>query len=216
MPLTVARRKISGLRDSLVASSVWRPEFKKSLETYPELDLSQLDFAVPQCDACHLGSRVSTIQGRLSGSPYDRFGFKVSRPIHLSITWALMNSQATHKFDAEEDSDSSTESSGPQREFSFGRFCAKRARVYHGLTHWEYAVFTSVLEEVTALRSGTGYIRVDYGGTSLEQPEDMEDADGICEWLDKRKMIDMEWQLLKKKMDDARHLEMAVKRGEDD
>lgn len=76
MPLNVARRKIVGLRDSLVASSVWRPDFKKSLETYPVFTLAHLDFAVPACDACHLGGRMSTLNGRLSGTPYDCLGFE--------------------------------------------------------------------------------------------------------------------------------------------
>lgn len=78
VPLQVTRRKISGLRDSLVASSVWRPEFKNPLETYPELDLIPLDFAVPVCDACHLGGRMSTLTGRLSGLPYDKLGFEIA------------------------------------------------------------------------------------------------------------------------------------------
>ncbi len=75
--LISARRKLIGLRDSLVASSVWRPEFKKSLETCPEFNLFKLDFALPQCDACHLGGRLSTLRGQLGGSPYDPLGFQV-------------------------------------------------------------------------------------------------------------------------------------------
>lgn len=77
VPLQIARRKLSGLRDSLVASSVWRPEFKKPLERYPEFKLTTLDFAIPACDACNLGGRLSTRLGRLSGTPYDRLGFEV-------------------------------------------------------------------------------------------------------------------------------------------
>jgi hypothetical protein len=77
VPLRVVRRKLTGLRDSLVTSSTWQPEFKKPLETYPEFDLLPLDFAVPSCDACHLGGRMSTLIGRLSGLPYDRLGFEV-------------------------------------------------------------------------------------------------------------------------------------------
>jgi fatty acid-binding protein DegV len=61
-----------------VASSVWRPDFKKSLEAYPDFSLAQLSFSVPHCDACHLGGRISTIQGRLAGSAYDPLGFSVS------------------------------------------------------------------------------------------------------------------------------------------
>jgi hypothetical protein len=77
VPLQITRRKICGLRDSLVASSVWRPEFKGPLETYPEFDLIPLDFAVPACDACHLGGRMSTLTGRLSGLPYNKLGFEI-------------------------------------------------------------------------------------------------------------------------------------------
>lgn len=77
VPLQVTRRKLLGLRDSLVASSVWRPEFKESLERYPNFELVELDFAVPSCDACHLGGRMSTLIGRLSGEAYNRTGFGV-------------------------------------------------------------------------------------------------------------------------------------------
>lgn len=45
---------------------------------------------------------------------------------------------------------------------------------------------------------------------------DLEDADGICEWLDERQLVEMEWQKLKKTMESARNLEMAAKRGEED
>ncbi|CCM02373.1 uncharacterized protein FIBRA_04468 [Fibroporia radiculosa] len=78
VPLSVTRRKISGMRDSLVTSSTWRPEFKKSLDTYPDFETFRLDFATPSCDACHLGGRMSTILGRLGGRPYDRDSFEHS------------------------------------------------------------------------------------------------------------------------------------------
>ena len=67
------------MRDSLVTSSVWRTSFKKPLMTYPEFDTVRMDFAVPQCDACHLGGRMSTLTGRISGEPYDRLTFEVPR-----------------------------------------------------------------------------------------------------------------------------------------
>lgn len=78
VPLQIARRKLSGLRDSLVASSVWRPDFKNQLQRYPTFELAPLSFAIPACDACHLGGRLSTLLGRVSGNPYDRMGFNVS------------------------------------------------------------------------------------------------------------------------------------------
>lgn len=78
VPLQVTRRKLSGMRDSLVASSVWRSDFKKALETYPKFTLVRLDFATPQCDACHLGGRLSTLLGRLTGKSYDEYDFEVT------------------------------------------------------------------------------------------------------------------------------------------
>lgn len=77
VPLQIARRKIIGMRDSLVTSSVWRPEFKRPLEMYPIFETTRLDFAIPACDACHLGGRMSTLLGRVSGTPYDKISFRV-------------------------------------------------------------------------------------------------------------------------------------------
>ena len=70
------RRKVCGLRDSLVSSSVWRPEFKRALEDYPDFELISLEFTVPFCDACHMGGRMSSFVGRVGGSPYNIDGFE--------------------------------------------------------------------------------------------------------------------------------------------
>lgn len=76
VPLQMMRRKVSGLRDSLVSSSVWRPEFKKALEDYPDFELTALDFTVPSCDACRMGGRMSSLVGRVGGSLYNMDGFE--------------------------------------------------------------------------------------------------------------------------------------------
>lgn len=91
MPMQIARRKLEGMRDSLVTSSVWRTNYKKSLNLYPEFETVQLDFALPGCDACHLGSRISTLIGRLTGEPYDKMGFQVSlfNDVLYSHSWQL-------------------------------------------------------------------------------------------------------------------------------
>ena len=77
MPLQIARRKLAGMKDSSVTSSVWKTPFKKALEMYPNFETLQMDFASPGCDACNLGGRLSTIVGRVSGDPYDRTTFEV-------------------------------------------------------------------------------------------------------------------------------------------
>jgi len=77
VPFQVIRRKTSSTRDS-IASSVWRRDYREALELYPDLTLVKLDFAVPHCDACHLGGRQSTVEGRLKGIPYDNLSLEVS------------------------------------------------------------------------------------------------------------------------------------------
>lgn len=188
VPLQVLRRKILGLRDSLVASSVWRPDFKKALEKFPNLDIVPLEFSVPYCDACHLGRRTSTLLGRLSGNPCERSGFN-------------------DKDDTE---------SEETLEFHLGRFCAKRTRIFHEFSHWENALFLCVCREIEELRGASqtrGFYRVAYMG-GKQPPDDLGDADGICEWLDERQLIEIEWEKIKTLMESARHLEMSARKGE--
>ncbi|KAJ3813187.1 hypothetical protein F5876DRAFT_35639 [Lentinula aff. lateritia] len=197
VPLSAARRKIIGLRDSLVASSVWKPEFKGPLERYPELDLVQLEFSMPGCDACNLGARMSTLNGRLLGEPYDRLGFE-----DLDL------------------SDESLSEGECRTDFHLGRFCARRTRVYHDLSHWEYMLFKTINEEVDDLhvakqeKGASHFVRVAWP-EGLQPPKDLQDADGICDWLDQRKVVEMEWEKLKGYMERARGLELAAKKGDD-
>ncbi|KDQ33317.1 hypothetical protein PLEOSDRAFT_1099288 [Pleurotus ostreatus PC15] len=169
VPLQIVRRKLSGLRDSLVASSVWRADFKTALSTFPELGLDDLQFALPH------------------GHPYDPVGFE-------STT-----------------GDSSDEDESPLQ-FHLGRFCARRTR---------YTLFGAICREIDELhersRAGSSkrnFVRIAFAGAT-QPPDDLTDADAICEYLDSRKVIDMEWQSIKLMMDSAQNLEMARKKGDD-
>jgi len=53
-----------------------------------------------------------------------------------------------------------------------------------------------------------------FGGK--KPPKDLSDTDGLCDWLDERQVIDIEWQKLKKMMDSAQHLELGDKGEADD
>ncbi|KAI0748218.1 hypothetical protein C8Q80DRAFT_1170790 [Daedaleopsis nitida] len=198
VPLKIARRKLSGMRDSLVAGSTWKPQFRKALDKYPSFELLQLEFTVPGCDACNLGSRKSTQQGRLSGEPYDPMTYE-----------SIANSSS------EEDDES--EQTEVKKQFDLGRFCAKRTRTYHQFTHWEYHLFHALRDEVDSLkasRDGRGFVKVAYVN-GKEPPEDLKDADAIMDWLDQRQVIAIRWQEIKTMMDTARHLEVKVGRGGD-
>lgn len=202
VPLNVTRRKLTGMRDSLVTSSVWRPDFKRPLETYPVFETIRLDFANPGCDACRLGGRLSTLLGRLSGPQYDKVTFE---------TFEESDSSGSDESDDEEPK------ARVKKQFHLGRFCAARTRVFHNFTHWEYTLFEGLSREIDELRSsGThGFVRVAYAG-GKKPPEDLSDADGIMDWLDERGIINMEWQRMKEMMESARNLEMRAKKGEDD
>ncbi|KII88474.1 hypothetical protein PLICRDRAFT_54305 [Plicaturopsis crispa FD-325 SS-3] len=200
VPLQIARRKIDGLRDSLVVSSVWRPEFKKPLETYPELEVFTMDAAVPACDACHLGGRVSTRLGRVSGRPYD----------HLTY-------EPLDEPDAS-DSEDSDEKDTTTKEFHLGRFCAVRTQTFHKFMHWEYNLYTALAQQIAQARgndSGRTYVRVAFVN-GVQPPKDPDDADGYMDWLDQRGIIDFEWQNVKSMMNQARNLDMMSKRGDND
>ncbi|KAI0093919.1 hypothetical protein BDY19DRAFT_1045155 [Irpex rosettiformis] len=203
MPLQIARRKLAGMKDSSVTSSVWKTPFKKALETYPDYETLLMDFTSPGCDACNLGGRLSTIIGRVSGEPYDRTTFE---PLNSSDS-------------DEEDDDGEEDGSKTKQEFTLGRFCARRTRVFHRFTHWEYALFKSLAQEVNNLKSKSTrrrvFVPVAYAG-GTRPPDDLSDADGIMNWLDERGVISSEWHKIKEMMDSATNLEVASKRGEGD
>ncbi|THH33837.1 hypothetical protein EUX98_g254 [Antrodiella citrinella] len=200
----IARRKIDGTRDSIVTSSIWRTDYKKPLQMYPVFEVDHMQFSVPSCDACRLGGRISTLTGRLSGEPYDKQTYE-----------AISTQDST-------DSDEDEPSVSPKKEFHLGRFCARRTRVFHEFTHWEYNLFHALEREVDDLRSrlskksGTRiYVPIAYAG-GMQPPQSLKDADEVVAWLDSRHIIAKEVQRLKQMMESATNLEVASKRGEDD
>lgn len=163
-----------------------------------------MDFAVPGCDACNLGARMSKSIGRVSGQPYDRSTFE---PIEDS--------------DPEEDSDSDQsgdedEEEKAKKQMNLGRFCAKRVESFHEFTHWEWKLFELLMTEVRELRSTgkTGFVKVAFA-RGIQPPEDLNDADGIMDWLDQRGIITMAWTEMKQMIERARKLESIGKKDED-
>lgn len=72
LPLSTVRRKLSGTCDSLVASSVWKPPFRRALDTHPVYSVDMLEESVPICDACHIGGRVATQSFEVTGEAYNK------------------------------------------------------------------------------------------------------------------------------------------------
>jgi len=190
--LGIARQKLSDIRSS-ITSSVWRPAYRKALQTLPNFDLSELDFAIPQCDACHLGGRLSKFVARLSGTPYDRSTFE----------------------SLEEPSDSDSSDRPANAEFHLGRFCAQRTRIFHELSHWEFALFRSLTDELDRVydRGASGHLVYVAFSKSVKPPEDPTDADQLVEWLDERGIVQTEWLRVKQLMASATKLDVDMSRG---
>ncbi|KAB5595707.1 hypothetical protein CTheo_945 [Ceratobasidium theobromae] len=180
LALRALRRKMDGLRDSLVTSSVWTAEFKEALNTHPELTIFDLEFAVSGCGACRISSRLSTFRGSLSGDDYDRDTFEALNRREQSV-------------DSEDEALTS---------FDLGRYCKARVRCYHSFVHWEWQLFEHISSEVEVLR--TAHRRKDRARTERPAPDD---PDGIMSWLDRRGIVQQEWTRLEQLMESARDLE---------
>lgn len=105
--------------------------------------------------------------------------------------------------------------------------------MYHAFCHWEvsnvyyitilsgfnirrnqYDLFQNISREIDSLSGASSrtFHRISYAGAS-EPPEDLQDADGLCDWLDSRRVIETEWHKIKTMMDNAGNLEIDHKRG---
>ncbi|KAI0302160.1 hypothetical protein BC826DRAFT_987567 [Russula brevipes] len=197
VPFQVICRKVSGTRDS-IASSVWRHDYRKTLELYPDLTLAKLDFAVPHCDACHLGGRKSTVSAWLKGIPYDKVSFE---PII-----------------DESDSEDLEDGNSHMTSFSLGRFCAVRTQIFHRLSHWIYHLYRTLSEEVDLAqqpRKKRHFKRLAYA-KNLPPPEDTSNPDDVMEWLDQRGVVSAEWQKLSELLERASNLDASAGKKEED
>lgn len=82
----------------------------------------------------------------------------------------------------------------------------------------QYELFQCISSELEELRSslnGTGFHRIAYSN-GTEPPDDLSDADALCDWLDQRQIIEREWQKVETLMESAHRLEVNKRNGEDD
>ncbi|KPV74915.1 uncharacterized protein RHOBADRAFT_49790, partial [Rhodotorula graminis WP1] len=76
---------LSGLLNSLVSSSAWKPKFKHAVDTRPDMYLDALESEERgvACDACTMGkARHSTFRATVSGPKYDP---KTLQPIDAEV-----------------------------------------------------------------------------------------------------------------------------------
>jgi len=77
-------------------------------------------------------------------------------------------------------------------------------------------LFDLLSTEVRELRStgNKGFVKVAFVG-GVRPPKDLDDGDGITDWLDQRGIIAMAWMEMKQMMERARKLESMGRREED-
>ncbi|KAF7338261.1 hypothetical protein MVEN_02051400 [Mycena venus] len=209
IPFNAARRRISSIRDTL-ASQRWKPAFTDLLTKYPELKIEDVPSALAAlvCDVCQYKGqgRRGCKSGKLSGIPYNRTGFR-------DIDDEFWGDDSTKKGRKKDSKD--------PKEYNVGRFCAERTQVFHKISHWEYELFKSISHEVDQLHekkssSGVFNDRDIYVPIKKLDVKDVNNADEIFEWLEKRHKVEMEWKKLKALFDQAENVENATKRGKTD
>ncbi|KAJ7235477.1 hypothetical protein B0H12DRAFT_1141673 [Mycena haematopus] len=215
-PLNAARRRISSIRDSL-ASFRWKPAFTELLTKYPELKMKDLPSAqAPICDVCNKQGRRGCKAGKLSGLPYNRTGFG---EIDDELLDDDSSSKKGRKKDSKKDSKRASKKDS-EKEFNVGRFCAERTQVFHKICHWEYELFKGISQEVDQLqemKQSAGVFNDRDVFVPIQKLDiDVDDADAIYEYLDKRQKVELEWQKIKAILDQAQNVENAVKRGKTD
>lgn len=188
------RRTLGSIRDSQVASTIWSHDFRKALETRPELGVIITEVE-PYCHACRRSSALSTRQATLGGDAYNPEGFE---PFEESS-------------DTDSDESESSEEDAATT-FNLGQHCARRVELFHAFTHWEYHLFKAIEEEITALETAN---REKLRGQEKKKKKkkkkhlvDTDDPDAIVDWLDKRNVIEMHWREIQNMMERAKKVEM--------
>lgn len=204
------RNLMKGFRDS-VSSTLWKPEFRKALETYPVWKQADLTEREGYCDGCNRRNQQCHNTAWLRGQPYDR------------------ESHETLDESDDEDDDSDPRVLGNMGELRFqvelttGKKCIRRAHDFHELQHWEHQMFCFIRSQYNDLVRAAGREaresslasdsdmssgarhelakrrRISAGRvrnlSHAALPNDVEDVDEVTEWMDAQGVMlkSLEW-----------------------
>ncbi|KAF2809200.1 uncharacterized protein BDZ99DRAFT_418837 [Mytilinidion resinicola] len=130
--------EVKGLAGSKFVSSVWRPEFTRSIKARPEMNLLQMsaDAMDADCQACNRRNHPATWSIQLTGKPYHKESLE---------ELAQSDDDSDDEDDDEEEEGDGKEYDAdgnelPDRErwFSLGSTCKQNAEMAHILHHWRY------------------------------------------------------------------------------
>ncbi|KAG8829951.1 hypothetical protein FRC17_005745 [Serendipita sp. 399] len=207
------RKHVSSVRDSQVASSLWKYDFRNALEKRPDITIIPID-PEPFCDACRRSSAISTQQAHLKGEPYRPLSFQPLKQSDDSTSESSSSDsgessetddnsdrEARHNHgdnDEEEDDDDETKT------FNLGQHCARRVSLFHAFTHWEYELFQIVERKVLEIETSNRKRRRKNKTTKII---DTDDPDNIVIHLENRNVINARWRHLEALMQQANNIE---------
>lgn len=214
------RNLMKGFRDS-VASTLWRPEFRKALDTYPVWKQADLTEREEYCDGCNRRNQHCFRVAWLRGRPYDRESHEV------------LDDDSSSEDD---DSDNSDDEKRDPRvlgnmgklidmstELTSGNKCIQRAHDFHELQHWEHQMFCHIKSQYNDLVRAKGrQVRESSLDSDSEMsddarrelarrrrksagrvkrlqhgylPNDVNDVDEVTEWMDTEGVMlkSLEW-----------------------
>ncbi|KAJ7063343.1 hypothetical protein C8F01DRAFT_1081866 [Mycena amicta] len=196
IPLLALRRRMSGHAEALKSLRWSSTEITRRLERYPDLEVQDVSSktATRRCDLCKMKGKRACRFAQLSGFPYEKVGFEECDC-------------------APDDLESYS--------YNLGSVCAKRCSAYHRLIHWEYALFLCVRREVDQLHEAAQAnrivndrdISVPIKYQHLGAPTDLQDADGITQWLVDRNFVKLEGERIKQIVAMAEGAEKAARNG---
>lgn len=147
--------EVKGLAGSKFTSSVWTPDFTRSIRARPDLMIDEIPPAMravmgPHCEACNRTNHTASFELMLTGKPYDA---ETLEPLET-------NSDSDSGSDSDSDSDSELSADSEvlngekatydaqgerlppeSHRFMLGSTCKANAQVAHTLHHWRYHLY---------------------------------------------------------------------------
>ncbi|KAK8136689.1 hypothetical protein PG984_004629 [Apiospora sp. TS-2023a] len=129
--------EVRGLASSKFTSSVWKPEFYRTLRGRPKIDTYEMDAGdagkYETCEACGRSGHPATWRIEFQGTPYRK------------ETLDEIESDSDSDSDSDDDDHASVDSQGnslppTNKQWVVGSTCCSNAETAHSLLHWKYAL----------------------------------------------------------------------------
>lgn len=151
--------EVKALAGSKFSSSVWTPEFMRSIRARPDMMMNEIsglqrDVAEAHCEACNRKNHPASQEVMFTGSPYDKDTLEPLQGDSDSESDSGDLDSDASSLSADSDADANGEKPAydaygerlapESRRFTLGSTCAANAQVSHTLLHWRYQLYSWV------------------------------------------------------------------------